>query len=53
MNQMLKKKMVIYKTFVCKKCGKEFQAMNERSRCKDCIIKDNLAKYGKKEDEEK
>lgn len=38
-------------TFVCKKCGKKFQAINERSRCKDCIIEDNLAKYSTKESE--
>lgn len=36
-------------TFVCKKCGKKIQAINERSRCKDCIIEDNLAKYSTKE----
>lgn len=53
MNQMLKKKMVIPDTFVCEKCGKKFRAMNPRGRCKDCIIEDNLAKYKKKEAEEK
>lgn len=53
MSKMLKKKMVIPDAFVCEKCGKTFRAMNPRSRCKDCIIKYNLAKYGKKEAEEK